>query len=136
MENKKLFIDTNIIIDLLDKKRVSHENSKKIIQTALVEDIPLAMSDDIITTVYYLSQKLIKRDELLDFIRFLNLNFTILPFTKEIIDDAIDICQKNSSYDFEDTLQSVCAKQNNFNTIITNDKQFPKISGIKLKKTI
>ena len=136
MENKKLFIDTNIIIDLLDEKRVSHKNSKKLIQIALVEDIPLAMSDDIITTVYYLFQKLIKRDELLDFIRFLNKNFTILPFTKETIDNSIDICQKNGSYDFEDTLQAVCAKQNNFITIITNDKQFPKINGIKLRNTI
>ena len=136
MEDKKLFIDTNIIIDILDNQRASHINSKKLIQTALVEDTPLAMSDDIITTVYYLSQKLIKRSELLEFIKFLNQNFTILPFSKNIIDDAVDICQKNTNYDFEDTLQAVCAKQNNYTTIITNDKQFPKINGIKLENTI
>jgi len=136
MEDKKLFIDTNIIIDILDNQRASHINSKKLIRTALVEDTPLAMSDDIITTVYYLSQKLIKRSELLEFIKFLNQNFTILPFSKSIIDDAVDICQKNTNYDFEDTLQAMCAKQNNYATIITNDKQFPKISGIKLENTI
>ena len=136
MEDKKLFIDTNIIIDILDNQRASHINSKKLIQTALVEDTPLAMSDDIITTVYYLSQKLIKRSELLEFIKFLNQNFTILPFSKSIIDDAVDICQKNTNYDFEDTLQAVCAKQNNYATIITNDKHFPKIDGIRLENTV
>ena len=134
METKKLFIDTNIIVDILDKKRLSHIDSKKLIERALLEDVSLSMSDDIITTVYYLCQKNIKRDLLLDFIRFLNQNFTILPFTKEIIDEAISICKENQ-YDFEDTLQAVCAKQNGYTTIITNDKNFPILDDITVERT-
>ena len=89
----------------------------------------------IVTTVFYLSQKLVEREKLLNFIGFLNKNFTILTFDAKIIDVSIKICLKNSSYDFEDTLQAVCAKTNNYNTIITNDKKFPNIDGIVLKRT-
>ena len=134
MGDNKLFIDTNIILDLLDDKRVSHNSSKKLIQTCLLDETTMAISDDILTTVYYLAQKMVERKNLLEFIRFLNENFTLLNFDKYIIDEAIEICLENGTYDFEDTLQAVCAKTNSYKNIVTNDKKFPNIEGIKLNR--
>jgi len=135
MEDNKLFIDTNIILDILDEKRISHNSSKKFMQNCLSDEITMAISDDIITTVYYIAQKTVERNALLEFINFLNKNFIILSFDNHVIDEAIKNCLENSTYDFEDTLQAVCAKTNNYKTIITNDKRFPKIDGIKLIQT-
>jgi len=135
MEDNKLFIDTNIILDILDDKRVSHNSSKKFIQTCLSDEITMAISDDIITTVYYLAQKTVERKALLEFMKFLNENFILLSFDNHIIKETIKNCLENSIYDFEDTLQAVCAKKNDYKTIITNDKKFPTIDGITLKRT-
>jgi len=135
MEDNKLFIDINIILDILDDKRISHNSSKKFMQTCLSDDITMAISDDIITTVYYIAQKTVERNTLLEFINFLNKNFIILSFDNHVIDEAIKNCLENSTYDFEDILQAFCAKRNNYKTIITNDKRFPKIDGIKLIQT-
>lgn len=134
MEDNKLFIDTNIILDILDDKRISHSSSRELIQTCLLDEITMAISDDIITTVYYLAQKTVERKVLLEFMKFLNENFTLLSFDNHIIDEAIKICLENSAYDFEDTLQAVCAKTNSYKDIVTNDKKFPNIEGIKLKR--
>ena len=135
MEDNKLFIDTNIILDILDDKRVSHNSSKELIQTCLLDEITMAISDDIITTVYYLAQKTVERKALLEFMKFLNENFILLSFDNHIIEEAIKNCLENSTYDFEDTLQAVCAKKNDYKIIITNDKKFPKIDSITLKRT-
>ncbi len=132
MQNNKLFIDTNIILDLLDDKRSSYLDSKRLIEKCLSDNILIAISDDIITTVYYLSEKRVKRDKLLGFIKFLNKNFEIFVFDHDVIEETIDICLKNSSYDFEDTLQAVCAKKYKFYTLVTNDKKFPKIDGVNI----
>ena len=132
MESSKFFIDTNIIIDLLDDTRKEHTNSKIFIQRCLSDDVFIAISDDIVTTVYYLLQKKIERKKLLLFIKFLSENFKIISFDKKTISKAIEICTQNITYDFEDTLQAVCAKQNDFQNILTNDKKFPKIQGINI----
>ena len=132
MQNRRLFIDTNIILDLLDDKRKYHLDSKKLIQKCLSEDIVVAISDDIITTVYYLSQKQVKRDKLLSFIKFLNNNFEILTFDYEVIEESINICLEHINFDFKDTLQAICAKKYKFYTLVTNDKKFPKVDGIHI----
>ena len=131
MQNS-IFIDANIILDLLDNKRASFEDSKKLIEYALFNGLNLAISDDIITTIYYIAKKSVTREKLLKFIEFINKNFEILPFNKDIIAMAVDIALKNSSYDFEDTLQAVCALENGYSLIITNDNNFPKIDGLKI----
>jgi len=131
MQNS-IFIDANIILDLLDNQRTSFEDSKKLIEYALFNGLNLAVSDDIITTIYYIAQKSVARKKLLKFIEFINKNFEILPFNKDIIAMAVDIALKNSSYDFEDTLQAVCALENGYKLIITNDNNFPKIDGLKI----
>jgi len=131
MQNS-IYIDANIILDLLDNKRASFEDSKKLIEYALFNGLDLAISDDIITTIYYIARKSIAREKLLKFIEFINKNFEILPFNKDVITIAIDIALKNSSYDFEDTLQAVCALENGYSLIITNDNNLPKIDGLKI----
>ncbi len=134
MEDSKLFIDTNIILDILDNKRANHKNSQELIKDCMLNEVLMAISDDIITTVYYIAQKTVKRNTLLEFIKFLNENFILLSFDNHIIDRAIKICSQNSSYDFEDTLQAVCAQENRYKTIVTNDKRFPSMDGIELKR--
>jgi predicted nucleic acid-binding protein len=132
----KLFIDTNILLDILDDTRSSHEISKNFIKNCILEDTELAISDDIITTVYYIAQKTIPREKLFDFVLFIIQNFTILTFEKDIIKEAVILCKKYPYFDFEDTLQALSAKKNTFNTIITNDKNFPKINYTTIKLPI
>lgn len=132
MASKKLLIDTNVIIDLLDDKRIFHNESKKLIRQCLENDIEMVITDDIITTVYYLSQRYVAREKLLEFIRFLTQNFEVIAFDAVIINESVDLCLTHAGYDFEDTLQAVCAIKNGIEVVITNDRNFPVLPSLRL----
>ena len=123
----KIFLDTNIVIDLLDVSRKSSEDSLQLLELAMLEKMELAISEDILTTVYYVMQKNIPRKKLLAFLEMLNEEFAILNFGRVGIKKSIKLCQKNSKLDFEDVSQAVCAEKHKCDMIITNDKNFPKL---------
>ena len=123
----RIFLDTNIVIDLLDVSRKSSKDSLRLLELAMLKEIELAISEDVLTTVYCVMQKSIPRKKLLAFLEMLSKEFFILNFGKSAIKKSIKLCQKNSKLDFEDVAQAVCAEENECDMVVTNDKNFPKI---------
>ncbi len=113
----KLFIDTNIFLDLILKRDAYKEallifNAiEKRIFEAFVLDITLLNID-------YIAKKQVK--DIRSFINIINKNFKVLGGSNSLIEEALLV----KNMDFEDNLQYVCAKKHNCDLIITNDKKF------------
>lgn len=113
----KLFIDTNIFLDLILKRDAYKEallifNAiEKRIFEAFVLDITLLNID-------YIAKKQIK--DIRSFINVINKTFKVLGGSNSSIEEALLV----KNMDLEDNLQYVCAQKHNCDLIITNDKSF------------
>jgi len=63
------------------------------------------------------------KKKILNFFNIIYKRWIILPFSKQVIKEAIEISLEKN-LDLEDTLQYLCAKENNCQALITNDKNF------------
>lgn len=121
----KIFLDANIVIDFLDDRRKNHELSKKLIEKCVFDGSEIVISEDILTTVFYVCKKNVSRKKLLDFFEMMICEFEIVGFGEDVVQESIESCKKNSKLDFEDVLQCVCAKKNKCDLVVSNDKNFP-----------
>ena len=51
-------------------------------------------------------------------------SWEIVSFGTKVISNAINLCKTKLNLDFEDVIQSLCAKESGCSTIISNDKNF------------
>ena len=115
----KIFVDTNIFLDLILKRENFHDAllvlnavEKKLFSGVLL-DITLLNID-------YVGKKQVKNIK--EFINLINTSFSVVGLSNEIISKALEI----EHDDFEDTLQYLSAKSFDSDCIITNDKSFYK----------
>ncbi len=120
----KIFIDTNIFLDLILKRKYYKEamyifnGVDKNMFEGVVLDITLLNID-------YVAKKQIK--DIYEFIALINKSFTVVGASNSSFNKALKI-DKN---DLEDSLQYICAKESKSKVIISNDKDFYK-SDIKV----
>ncbi len=121
MEATRIYLDTNIIADAIDPLREGHKKSIAILQLCILKDISIFISEDILTTLYYISRD---KAATLKFIQNIILtDWHILTFGKKIIQNATTLSLEKN-LDLEDILQCLCAKENSCQLLITNDKKF------------
>jgi len=120
MENKNIFLDTNVIIDFLDNKRVKHKLALKLLEKLIIEDYEIFISEDMLSTIYYLIKD---KERVVNFYKDISSEWNIVPFGDNVIAKAIELSLE-SKKDFEDILQCLLAKKYNATFIVTNDKKF------------
>ncbi len=120
MINKRIFLDINIIIDIIDEARVSHQKSKDMLIKIIEEEYDVFISEDAISTIYYILKG---NSKVLYFFKNIIKRWNVVPFGIEVIEESIEFCI-NTSSDLEDTLQCICAKKNGCKIFITSDKKF------------
>ena len=133
------YIDANVILDLLDKKRISHNHSKKLLQLLIEnEKIDLFISSDMISNIFYILQNSFKLDleKSLEIIENLTKIFDIVTVDRYDIIKAINLCKNNIFKDYEDALQYVCALKTDVVCLISNDKKGFKNSSIKVYSSL
>lgn len=118
---KKIFLDANIVLDLLDSTRNSHNISKNVFEYLINSNYTIVIPEDILTTIYYIVKN---KKAVLEFFETIITYWEIVSFGTKVISDAINICKSNSVLDFEDVIQSLCAKESNCEAIISNDNTF------------
>lgn len=116
----KVFLDTNIVLDMMDKNRANHQKSLKILEVSIINNIKIFISEDMLSTIYYINSD---KEYTLMFFEKIMQKWSVVPFGEQVIKDAIELAQKNSS-DLEDVLQCICAKANGCQVLITTDKRF------------
>ena len=139
MQNK-YFLDVNILIDLLVNSNYKNVRSSDDVPNLTKNKIKEILSDkDKICVIS--SNSLVTA-----FFALTNKNRSLMAHTAELLlkiysaeDSFIVACEsldaqikalefaKENNADFEDALQYFCAKENGCTTIVTNDKDFPKL---------
>ena len=117
----KLFIDTNVIIDFLRPTRQKHKVAIALFDYLVKAKHQIVISEDMITTIFYLSKT--EKLQALRFLKSIQDKWLVLPFGKKTINQALDLSLEKN-LDLEDTLQCLCAKNNQCDVLITNDISF------------
>jgi len=123
----KLFLDANILVDIVDNNRVFSRQSALLFTYFINNDdtYELYTSCDLLTTVYYLTRKPLGKVKALQQIKIFNETIEVIEFANKEISEAIELMERNKKYsDLEDTIQYVMARKNKCDYIITNDKNF------------
>ncbi len=121
---KKIFFDTNIIVDIFDDARSTHRYSLESHAYIVSEDISLCTSCDIITTIYYILSKRDKKAALSQ-IEDINQTLDVVAFGNKEVEATCRLMRKDSDYtDLEDTIQVILAQKAGCDLIISNDKKF------------
>ena len=123
-----IYIDTNIIIDICDDKRPSHEASLTKIIALQKEMNELYINSDTYANLFYIlrSRSKYKLDRVLSKMRLIASIFTLVAIEHDDIENSIQLCEDKETLcnDYEDTMQYVCAKKVGVDLIVTNDKGF------------
>jgi len=123
---KSLFFDANIILDMIDSDRGNVENVRKLVYNALVKELTLYTSCDILSNIYYVARKKLDKETLVkEMLNILEI-FEIVAIDKALAKKALLENQMNHALDFEDLLQRQCAEVTQCDLIVTNDKKFVK----------
>lgn len=118
---QKVFLDTNIVLDFLDKKRPNHEKSLLLISSLVKNKTAVYISEDMLSTIFYISKD---KENVLRFFEMICQKWFVVEYGSELIAKAVSVCLANKGQDLEDTLQCLCAKKNECTFVITSDKGF------------
>ncbi len=115
---KKLFIDTNIVIDLLSRREPFYDESAELFSLADRKIIELNISSLTIADISYTLLRRTNSKKAKEILRKLRLIVKILPLDDKIVGVALN---DDSFTDFEDGLQYFTAIENNHDLIITRN---------------
>jgi predicted nucleic acid-binding protein len=121
MGAKRIFLDTNIVADIIQKARLNHNNSMKLLEYLILNNYEICISEDMITTLYYILKD--KKTTLGFLENLVFIDWTILIFGEKVLKNAVKLSLEEN-IDLEDTLQCLCAKENDCEVLVTNDKKF------------
>ena len=118
----KIFLDTNIIVDLLSDRQPFSKYAIQIFQKAENNEIQLYTSSHSIATTHYLLKKYLEEKELRNVIYDLLEYLTVIAVDVDIIKKGL----RTNHKDYEDAIQILCASSvQNIDYIVTrNTKDF------------
>lgn len=115
---KKIFVDTNIVIDLLSRREPFYEESAELFSLADKKIVDLSISSLTIANTSYILSRQIDFKKTKEVLRKLRLLVNVFPFNDKIIDLALN---DDLFKDFEDSIQYFTAIENDQDLIITRN---------------
>lgn len=117
---KKVFLDTNVVVDLLDKREPFCEDAVRLFTLAYKKKVELFISALTYSTAAYLLRKHGKEE-----VRLLLGNLRRLSEVAKIGESEVDDALSSAFEDFEDALQYYSAVSKKVDVIVTrNQKDF------------
>jgi predicted nucleic acid-binding protein len=113
----KVFLDTNIVIDLLGEREQFYEHAAKIATLADRGEINIVVSALTYPITFYILSRYENREIAKEKLR----KFKIISETSNLTNNIVEKALASSFPDFEDSLQYYCALQSNCNFIITRN---------------
>jgi predicted nucleic acid-binding protein len=102
---KRVFLDTNIIVDLIADRKPFSKYSIEIFKKAEAKKIKLYTSSHSIQTTHYLLKKYLEQKLLRDVLNNLLDYITVIAVDSDIIKKGL----RSKDRDFEDSIQILCA---------------------------
>jgi predicted nucleic acid-binding protein len=124
MNKLKVFLDSDIILDVLLEREEFYQPSAKILDLGVQKKMSLFTSSISITNIGYILRKELKSSKkAMEYIKNLMEIIKILAVTEDVILKAL----KTDFNDFEDSIQYIVAKMNNVDFLVTrNTKDYRK----------
>lgn len=117
---KKILIDTNIVIDLLSKRKDFYDDAADLFSQADKKELNLTISSLTFANTNYILTKLKSAKEAREILR----KFKVLVELLSLDDKITELALSDESFpDFEDGLQYYSAIENDVDIIITRNKK-------------
>ncbi|MEQ8703747.1 MAG: PIN domain-containing protein [Phaeodactylibacter sp.] len=124
---KKLFIDTNIVLDLLGQRAPFYQDAAKLFSLADRKEVKLYVSSLSFANANYILSKLKSKEEA----RAILTRFKVLVEVLALDDKILELSLNDDAFsDFEDGLQYYTALENESDIIITRNLRDFKTSAI------
>lgn len=117
---KKLLIDTNIVIDLLSKRKEFYQDAAQLFSRADQNQLKLTISPLTFANTNYILSKLKSAKDAREILRKFKVLVDLLPLNDKITELALS---DETFADFEDGLQYYSALENDVDIIITRNKK-------------
>ena len=122
---EKIFIDSDIILDLFAKRDPFYQDAADLFALAEKGKVKAHVSPIIIANLYYVLRKLRNKEQALRTLHKLKLLVKILPVNEKIIEMALT----SEFKDFEDAIEYYTAKEGGITSLITrNIKDYKRAS--------
>jgi predicted nucleic acid-binding protein len=123
MKKEKIFIDTDIFLDTILKRKPHFEFSNKLIGLCEQGEVDGFTSSLVIANIYYIVNRLTNHEKALRSISKIRSIIRVLPFTDKEIGESIN----GGFKDFEDSVQYFISVNNQIPRLVTrNIKDFKK----------
>ena len=124
---KKLFLDTNIVLDLLSRRQPFYDSAARLFSLADNGVVKVSVSALTIANTHYILSKQKTEEDAKEILRKFRLIVEIVSLSDKIIDMALN----NKVFkDFEDSLQYYSASESSQDIIITRNQKDFKSSDI------
>ena len=117
MGKMKIFLDTNVLIDYLNKREPFFTEASQVMDLCISKRVEAALSSLSIINAAYIMRKAYPKNSLLLKISWLTEKFEVCPINR----DSIQRAAASRPFDFEDAVQYFSALQANADLIITRD---------------
>jgi len=125
---KKIFVDSDVILDLLAKREPFYPYAAELFSLVDKGKIKVHVSAIIITNLHYVLRKMTDKEQAIRSLQKLKLLVKILPVDEKIIDLAL----ASDFKDFEDSIQYYVAKENKIDFLLTRNKKDYKTADITI----
>ena len=115
----RIFIDTNIFLDVALKREIFYQNSAKVLESFEDSQNDAFIAWHSLSNIHYILASYRSAKEAMDFVRDMVLWVKIPPATEQTARRALDFDIKDK--DFEDALQFACAEACSANCIVTRN---------------
>ncbi len=122
----KILVDTNIVLDLLAKRKGFYKEAQELFTLSDLSKIQLFISSLTFANTYYLLSQSLKLENARKVLRKFRALIQVLPMESKVIDLALDSDFK----DFEDAIQYYTSLENGLDLIITRNLKDFKLSKL------
>jgi predicted nucleic acid-binding protein len=129
---ERVFVDTNIVIDLLAKREPFYKDAQALFTRADKDEIQILISSLTFANAYY---SIVKHHKEVDAKKFLS-KFKVLVTILPLDEKAIELALVSDFADFEDGLQYHIAMDNRADLIITRNTKDFKNSAIPVMTAV
>jgi predicted nucleic acid-binding protein len=115
--NKKVFIDSDIILDVLAEREEFYESSAQIFDMGYTKELELYTTAVVFSNVFYFLRKKHGIEKSKELLKKLRIIMKVVPIDEIMVDNALD----SKFGDFEDGLQYFSAKGNEIPIVLTRN---------------